>query len=71
MESKNSATNELIYKTGTDSDAEYKFIITKEEVTGQYYHLGDPSIKMVLRAGGSCIHRKMANQARMKKALGQ
>ena len=40
MESKNSATNELIYKTGTDSDAEYKFIITKEEVGGGRDKLG-------------------------------
>ena len=34
MESKNSDTNELFYKTDTDSDAEYKFIIIKEEVGG-------------------------------------
>ena len=32
MESKDSDTDKLIYKTDTDSDTEYKLIITKEEV---------------------------------------
>jgi len=26
--------------------------IKEEEVSGQYHHLGDPSKKMILRAGG-------------------